>query len=333
MRYYRVEIGAAPSGNAGAVYTSLAGGKVDPGALQMEMDLPVYTFSAPMGNAYVRLTGVSLETVGQASDFNGAPIKVYGGMSAGLPLAKADQSGLLVQGTVFQAFGNWIGTDTSLELIIITNGGATQGDPVNLTIDWKKGTALGDAIKTTMGTAFPDYTVNINISQNLVLGEDEAGFYQTIEQFAAYVERVSQAILGGDYRGVQITLQEKTFNVFDGTAQASPKTIDFNDLIGQPTWIGPGQIQFNCVLRADLSVGAYVKMPPAQVGVAPAAAASPFRDKSVFQGSFQIDMVRHVGSYKQPDAQSWISTFNAHPVTPDVTDVSPVVIIASPPAP
>ena len=74
---------------------------------------------------------------------------------------------------------------------------------------------------------------------------------------------------------MQITLQEKAFNVYDGSAQATPTLIDFNDLIGQPTWIGPGQMQFNCVMRADLTVGAYVKMPPAQVAVTTAAAASP----------------------------------------------------------
>ena len=67
--------------------------------------------------------------------------------------------------------------------------------------------------------------------------------------------------------------------------------------------------------------------------MATAAAASPFRNTSVFQGTFQLEMVRHVGNFRQPDAQSWITTFNAHPVTPDVTDVAPVIITASPPPP
>jgi len=98
----------------------------------------------------------------------------------------------------------------------------------------------------------------------------------------------------------------------------------FQDLIGQPTWIGPNTISFKCVLRYDIQVGDMVTMPPdpgtggtsiisalalTQQGVA--VPGQPTRNSSVFKGSFMVNEVHHFGNLRQPDADSWATAFTA----------------------
>ena len=47
-------------------------------------------------------------------------------MAAGLPLANPAQSGVFVQGQVYQAYGNWIGENMSLTLEIVPAGPARE---------------------------------------------------------------------------------------------------------------------------------------------------------------------------------------------------------------
>lgn len=330
MRFYSIVI----TGTTSATYTSFVQGAVDPGALDIELDITASSFASPIGYATVRIWGVSLQTIGQASDFNGASIKVYGGMSKGLPLAtaafNAGQQGLLCQGTVFQGLGNWINHDQYLELVIATDGGATQSEPANLSYNWASGSSLSDNIEATIGAAYPaPYGVNVNIGSNLVLTELEAGVHQTIQQFTSSVNLLSKAInTDPAYPGVDIVLQGSIFYVYDGSNLGTTKQLLFQDLIGQPTYIGPGQVQFNAVLRADISPGDLVMFPQgiqttqtqAQLGNQP-------DDKSSFSGAFTVAMVRHVGHFRGRSGTDWISTFNAYapptaataPALPDAT--------------
>ncbi len=308
MRYYRIEIG----GDTPAVYTSWVNGRNDPGALNVEFDIPVTAFATPAGNAMVRVWGISLQTISQARDFNGAPIKVFAGMQMGLPLANPKQAGVVVTGTILQAFGNWIGTAMTLDLIIIADGGATPGNPKNIVFSWAKGTSLAAAITSTLQNAFPGFKVDIKINTALSLAADENGYFETVEQFAAYLKNMTAAIKGGTYTGVNIVLSQSVFSVYDGTTAATPVNIAFTDLIGQPTWIAPAQIQFNTVLRADLGVGDYVRLPPSIVTTT-APSQSQYRDQSAFQGVFQLGFLRHVGNFRQPNAESWVTTFNCYP--------------------
>ncbi len=303
MRYYRIEI------EGGRVFTSFEGGKSLPGALNVELDIPVISYASPMGAGIVRIWGISLEDIGQASDFNGKQIKVFGGMQKGLPLANPSQSGLLVQGYIFQAFGNWIGTDMTLDFII-QPGTGTLAKPKNFSFNWKKGDKLDAAIKATLSTAFPDMKQDVQISDKLVLDYDAPGFYQTLTQFATYIEQASKSIVGGDYPGVSILVNENTIIARDGTGASNPKQIQFQDMIGQPTWIDPLSVQFKAVMRADLKVSDSVTFPPA-VATSSASGNSPLVNaKSVFQGTFQIKQVRHVGNFRQRDAASWVTVID-----------------------
>lgn len=323
MRFYNIVL-TTPAGTPflfadqasfpGGICTSFVNGRTIAGALNVELDIPVVVYALPMGAAWLRIWGPSLREIGQAADLNGINIAVYGGMAKGLPLANPAQQGLLVYGTIQQAFGNWIGVNQTLELIIQPPVGS-QASPKNIVINWLAGTPLATALKNTLSTAFPGFKQNIAISPNLVLAHDEPGYYEDVYQFAQYVKRISRDIIGGSYPGVDIVLTQTTFNVYDGTTAAAPKAILFQDLIGQPTWIDSPLIQFKCVLRGDLAVGGYVTLPPVRQTTTPQSF-SQYRANSVFQGSFQIQRMRHNGNFRQRDGESWITTFDAFPALP-----------------
>lgn len=318
MRYYLIEIsnpGDAPGSAPLRRYSSLSEAGVSlRGALQIEMDIPVSPFSTPAGAGFLRIYGIPLGELSQASDMNGKQIRIYGGMTRGLPLANPSQSGLLIEGIIQQAFGNWIGTDMTLDFVLQTDGGYVD-DPKNIVLPWRAGQPLAEAISTALSVGFPTYRQSININPALVLPHDEPGYYQTVTQFAQYVKTVSQNILRqADYPGVEILVRENEFIVYDGTQRTDPKQILFTDLIGQPTWIGFSQVQFKTVMRADLTIGGYVRMPQGQTAIATPQSQSQYRSKSVFQSVFQLDSVRHLGNFKQASGDSWVTVFNMHEV-------------------
>lgn len=315
MRYYSIVI-TDPAAAAGAppywkATSQDAQGNFAPSALNVELDLPVSTFATPAGGGHVRVWGIPLSDISQSRSFKDKQIQIYGGMQKGLPLANPAQAGLLAQGVIVQPFGNWVGPNMTLEFIIQADGG-TIAMPKNIVHVWRKGTPLAEAIKNTMATAFPGYTAAIAINSNLVLPHDEPGYYQTLTQFAQYVRQVSQTIIGGDYQGVDIVLREKAFSIYDETTITTPKVISFYDLIGQPTWINPGQVQVKCVMRGDLSVGDYVTLPAGPVIDTPQAY-SAYRNTTTFQGTYQIDLQRHIGNFRQASADSWVTVIDAHP--------------------
>lgn len=326
MRYYSIVITDPTNGNVitpaslrgvspSATYTSFLNNATLTAALNVEIDAPVYSFAKPSGAAYVRVWGISLQEISQSSDLNGKAIQVYAGMQKGLPLANPKQNGLIVQGYIFQAFGNWVGTDMTLDIVIVPS--PTTNAPPNIVIDWKKGTPLSQAIASTLKTAFPDYKEPvIDISPDLVLSSDEPGFYSNIATFAQYVKQVSLGIIQTNYAGVDIILKEKTFVVYDGTNEASPTQIKFQDMIGQPTWIGPSAVSVKFVMRADLAVGGFLKFPnwpKANIPVfATSQTVSPLTNENLtFQGTFKITSVHHLGNFRQPDASSWVTVVEA----------------------
>ena len=315
MRYYQVEIADPTSGAIQRTFTSYPNGKTDPGALDMEMDIPVFNFASPGGSSFVRLWGIGLNDIAQASNFNpagdGSPgkrISVYGGMKKGLPLANSAQSGLLAVGTIVQAFGNWIGTDMTLDLFF-SSGDPSPGKPANLAFSWPQGTTLATVIKQTLTQAFPGYTADVNISSSLVLNNDEAGFYGTLTQFAQWVQDISIKINGEP--GVDITLNDTTFRVYDPTTNPNPKPIAFNDLIGQVTWRGIYTIQATCVMRYDIRVGDIITLPQGQTTTT-AQSYAQYRQKSAFSGNFQVSGVRHVGRFRNPSGEAWVTVIDAN---------------------
>jgi hypothetical protein len=318
VRYYDIQI-TNSGGSMVRRYTSFVNGKSDPGALHVELNIPVSTLAAPRGDAFVQIWGIPLADIAQASDLNGMQVAVYGGMQKGLPLANPSQAGLLVKGYIFQAFGNWLGVDMTLDLVIraaapppASSTSSAAPTPRNLVLNTKAGSSFSDAIKNTLTTAYPGFTVNVNVSANLVRSSDTVGFYSETTSFARYIKEATRAILGGNYAGVDIAIADKTISVYDSVStQNNPTQIAFQDLIGQPTWIEAAQITFKCVMRADIRLGSFVKMPPTLVTNTAQAQSSISNQKAAFQGSFFVSSVQHFGAFRQPDAASWVTVFVA----------------------
>jgi hypothetical protein len=308
VRFYDIQV-TSPEGLQTARWTSFVDGKTIPGALNVEFDIPIFTQDAPMGGGYIKIWGVGLKTVGQASDFNGSSIKIYGGMQKGLPLANPTQAGLLVSGIIQQAFGNWQGVEQSIDFQVLPGLGSEQ-TPANIVLDWKAGQPMGDALNNALGIAYPNHTIDVQISDALKLAADEKGFHASLSNLSQYAKATSQNILGGDYPGVSIAVQDTTIKVYDNTSPPGPVAIAFNDLIGQPTWINFAAISVRCVLRSDLHVGSIITMPQTSV-ITGANSYSQYRDKSAFQGNFQITQARHLGHFRQADASSWVTAFQA----------------------
>jgi hypothetical protein len=315
-----------PNGTTGDTFGSQINGVNNPGALNIEMDLPIYPYHTPQGGSVIRVWGVGLQMIGQAADLNGMQFQLSAGMAKGLPLANPLQYGLIAQGTIYQAFGNWEDTNQTLDLIV--NPTIDLESDGGMAFNWEPGQSLSTAIATSLQQAFPSYTSTINISSSLQAPNSapQIGVYTSLSAFAQYLNDLTQeagrSALGEDYQGVSIAISGKTLNVFDGTV-ASPKPITqlaFSDLIGQPTWIGAAQITVKCVMRYDLQVGDQFKFPtgvatPYALTTADAAYPNaPARSKTIFQGAFQITEAHFYGNFRQPDGQSWNTTYVAIPL-------------------
>lgn len=340
--------------NAGANPQTVGG--ANPAALLVELDVTATPLHAPDSTAkpFIRIYGIPLAMVAQAADLNGMFVSIYGGMSKGLPLANPNQSGLLAAGQVLQSVGEWTGTDMSLTLYIAAGGSSadysnasggasamqpvTASTPANLVFTWVQGQSLSTAIAQCLSTAFPQISIQMRIAEELVWasGVPKTAFFQNVQQFAQFVNETSRSVLAGpspastvyapnanpSYTGVMITLEGGIFCVVDATTQTNPIQIEFTDLIGQPNWAAPGKVQVTTVLRADVGVGDFIKLPDTigttaafhspNGGASPFAignpSASPFKANSAFQGVALITKTRHVGNSRAPAGTAWVTT-------------------------
>ena len=138
-----------------------------PNALQVELDIAVSPTAAPnVGQgAWCRVWGIPLQTVLTANQFTDQQIQVFGGMSAGLPLANPNQQGLLVQGTVLPALGNWTGVNMYIDFYITpgTLGNPTVPGAANIVHNQPAQQPLSTAVKNALQTAFPGFKANVRI--------------------------------------------------------------------------------------------------------------------------------------------------------------------------
>lgn len=326
MRYYRIDITNAKTG-AAILPTSLQGnpisslaqnGLANPAALNIEIDIAESAFHLPTGNSYVRIWGLGLAATGNAFNLNGAKIDVYAGMSKGLPLANPTQARLLVRGQIVQAYGNWVGLDQTVDLLLAAAVG-TNEEPSNFVLNWRAGTNLSEALSSTISTALPTAKMTINISKNLTQNHDEVHFCASLDQLASMIFDVSKAVIHDPaYPGVMITFDGTLVNVSDLiTAPPTAKKIDFQDLIGQPVWLDAGTIQIKTAMRGDLDLLDTVTLPQTLITNNPGAFTAfqgADNNKLTFSGDFTVIDIHHYGNFRQPDAQSWNTTISLIPV-------------------
>ena len=328
MRWYSITLTNSTTGKlivpnslaslkTGASYTSSDNAQVSGnpliGAQNINLDIPIAQLALPAGNAWVQIEGISIPEIGQANDLNNANIVIKGGFQKGLPLANPAQAGVLVQGTIYQAFGNWIDTEQTVDLLIIPPIG-TNDKPINLTLNWQKGQTLASALHQTLSTAYPppQYTIKINISPNIVASETQPAYHGTLGQLASYCYGVSKQIIKtANYQGVGLAIYGNTVIADDGSSANTVKNIQFQELIGQPTWLNPSTIQFKCPMRADINIFDQVKLPQALVTTAVNTTSPLINANATFKGTYRIVNVRHVGNFRQASADSWVTVFDA----------------------
>jgi hypothetical protein len=377
MRYYDIQLISIATNQIVRRWTSHPNGLMnapDRGALNIEFDVIIYPYAQASGStgggdygqSMVRVWGIPVTDIGQASNWSApnasAPlykVMFYGGMGKGLPLANPSQAGLILQGYVWRAIGNWLGLDQTLDLLLsplplaMSVSAGNQSVPAltanNFTLNWQAGQPLATAIKSTLQTAFPGVPLQILINPRLILDRAEYGIYATLGEFNDFVNRRSVSILGPgnpQYYGVLIGARNGAIAVYDGTTDTSnvaatggtspqaPKTVNiaFTDLVGQPTWIGNGTVQVTVILRADIQQGDFVTLPPSLATVStkgaldnPAGTFSQAKWSSQFQGTFSVQQVRSVGNYKSPQGTAWVTTLQA------ITKLGPAVAQSPPP--
>lgn len=341
MRYYKVVLTAPPDTATTKNTTNVNAGKTlsftthpqgvhadpDLGALHVVMDIPVTSFDQANGAAYLEIRGIDIYTISQASNLQGYTVKIYGGMGVGYDLAKPAQSGLLLIGSVYQAYGNWEGPNMSLNLLIQPFGVPISDDNKPFFVwHWQKGQDIKDAITKCVTSAMDGYNCVFNLRGTLIGTHDDTGFYTDFNSLADVIINASRSVnQDASYYGIQFFIAGKTFYFFDQAGDNAPKKIEFNELIGQPTWLGPvdyPKIMLQTVMRADLTINDVITMPLFnQQGsktlsgygtIAPTSqdVQTP-KDRSLFQGNFMVTSLRHIGDSRNPDGSSWVTVIEA----------------------
>ena len=320
-RFYKIQVGST-------TYASQQNGRDDPGALNVEFDFFEYCYGVPggdSGSSTLTIHGPSLQDLQQAQTYVGQRFSMAAGMSAGYPLAKPTQAGSILEGSVFQAFGNWIGTEMTLDFVVVPSV-FTLAAPGNFVFNWQPGQSLEDALSQTFSAAYatvtPAPTPVYQLSGSYApVATGVLTRYSTLRNLGAAVNSMTRAASPSG-SGVQISFLNtaNTLLVFDGAGSSSqPIQLDFTDLVGQPTWIDSNVMQFVTVLRADLSVGTAIKMPqglqdaPGIVTVAASAYPAQLKYKTAFQGTFVIRAVRQIGNFRDPNGASWVTVVQAVP--------------------
>lgn len=321
----------------GVITSLLPSGATNPAALNVEIDIEQKYLHIGDQTSYVRIYGLDLRDI-YRKDLNPSldnkvftNITVKVGMSPGLPLATAQtkQQGLAVKGAIWQAFGNWLGTDMTLDLIVGA-GGMTGGTddvssflPQQYLFKWPKGQALADALSQTLknNTALAavdqDFT---DIASDRTANQDKHGYYSTVTEFAQMVQRLTIGQRGSKDQGVLLHLNGDKLKSTDtsklGGDPSNDIEISFQDLIGQVTWFEPFKMTCKLVMRGDIEIGGYVKFKdsvPVQTQQGSLSSISqPQQAKDMLgiaQGArFYVERIHHWGNYRQPDAMAWNTT-------------------------
>ncbi|WP_336194985.1 hypothetical protein [Hafnia paralvei] len=346
MRYYDIQIFTPPDkkGNPEKLfrrYSSLKNGVFNPGNLMIEFDIQRFGESTPKGESCITIWGISPQDMQQArQDMFGMKIKMWVGMSKGLPLAKPAQQGLILEGTIWQVLGNWQGTELRMDLIVTASAVSdvipAPLAPINLTLPWNKGVKLSVALTQCFQNMGGEYRFSISISDRLINNFDSSMFCGSLTELATKLKNLSKNIIKeNDYSGVEISVVNgREIRVFDNDfanhqdknskksasyRSKNPTQIVFTDLVGQPTWVQYGTITIPCVMRSDIQVGDYIRMPEKLRPMVQASSYSQFRDDSAFTGDFLVSSVRLLGNSRQSDANSWVTVLEAHPATGSVT--------------
>lgn len=324
MRYYELDI----TDSQGKPIVDATGNPIGPfistdspgGALNIIFDILITSPDVATGGTMLAIYGLPMAALSQSVNLFGANVTLYGGFSGGLPLERPEQQGVLLQGRVFNPYGNWQGVNQCLNLIV--NPGLLtdkNGKTLNIMVDGKRGEGLAEVVTRALSGAYPDTQLNIRISDKLVLPEDWKGVYNRPSQLAITMKSASLGLIKEEgYSGISLVMQKGIIRFFDNLTTSNARTINANELIGQPTWIGINKMSFKTPLRGDFMVGDVITLPDSLINgsqsllsVNSPAAFSAQRDKLNFSGKFIITSMRHVGEFMNGSGEAWVTIFEA----------------------
>lgn len=326
MKYYKLEItdknGKTPLDAAGNPIGPFDSSLTPGAALQIEFDALITGYDVVNSGTNIALYGVPITMLRESAQLAGCQLDLIAGFSAGLPLANPNQAGLILSGQIYNPYANWLGTHQSLNFIVnpspLLND---KGQAASITLDGRKGEKLSDVLTRALKAAYPGFTIEIEISDKLVLTESSAGVYTRLTQLATTIRSQSFSFINrDDYTGIQMVMQDKIIRVFDNSKSAAGGIqILPQELIGQPTWIGPVSVSFKCPMRATVRCGDVVELPQniisgpgALLAVNSERSYSSYREQVNFSGKFLITSVRQVGNYLNPDnSNSWVTIYEA----------------------
>ena len=315
-------------------WTTHPSGVYDPAYHTIQFDFLVVESATKPGAMVLTIEGVGMHDLMQAANFS--PImtgtnlfqswrlELYGGMAGdGLPLSTAAAGqpapGLLAVGEVQEAFGNWVGTDMSLSFLVVPEG--IQVAP--LLFWWTAGQPIAEAIKAMLSQAFPGIPQKIQVSPNIVgpaHGVTET--HETLHGMAHFLKEQTKGTNYGqaaNYPGISLYIQNGTLIATDLTQTDQMTIIELSEesFIGQPVWTGKDTMSMNLVMRPDIQVGNYVKMPsefkqlPGFVNTPAQPTNYDYNFKLLFSGKFKVTAVRHIGESRGQSGEDWMTVVEA----------------------
>jgi hypothetical protein len=143
MRYYDIQVGGASSFGSGWASHPGGGNVADPGAQEVLLNLEVFRAGddpnysmTTSDNSTIEIKGVSWDQIKHSNQLVGKVCTVFGGMKPGLPLAtvQSAHAGKLFTGLILKAWGNWVGTEMSIQLQLgAVNQNAASGESADTT--------------------------------------------------------------------------------------------------------------------------------------------------------------------------------------------------------
>ena len=258
------------------------------------------TPSSPVQTGALQLNRTGFRSINSRSFSRSGSVNLLDGGIGGI-LSGFDLSGL--------------GTIPFASLIPNFLGGGIPGlsQPLNLIHNMLPNMPLSAAIQQTLSRAFPSMNIIMRISPALKLGYQDAGVYQNMTQYAQYIKKLSQSILGvKNYQGIKMTSDGKTITVDDGTMPITKGQIAPADLIGQPTWVDAFKVNITTVMRSDIHPYNVITLPPNilfAIGPGANTTVSIQRRNDSFTGSFRVQKITHTGDFRNPDGAFWSTSY------------------------
>lgn len=282
----------------------------NPRAYQVSLDIDMNS-SGGDGSKYVIINGLDPALTSGVLDLNLYKIKVWGGFEPGLPLATL-MSGPksvfpLVEGQVFGAWGNQVGTSLQVTLPIISTG---QLNP-NITLFASKGDSFKSVITRMLSVAYPGIKVTVDISDRLVyLQINQQAMFRGLGELQTYLETASKDILSravANYPGIRVTWRGSDILISDKAKPITTKTIILgaSEVMGNPVWTGFQELQVICPMRSDIYAMDNVTLPRLPTLSTGTQAATTISPGAQFTGTYQVKSVRHVGDSRDTNSLNW----------------------------